>query len=246
MTARPSSKAAGRVALIAAGLAGLGLPACSVPPPTPAAERLAPEAQASGTLGPYVLQPGDDIEITFPRTPELNARQIIRPDGLIALPAAAGAAHGALQAAGATPEALEARVAGAYAAELKSPEVRVLIRTFGSNTVFVTGEVNRPGAVALAGSMTALQAVLAAEGFKSSARARQVLLIRPGSGGAASWRLMNFDKAFERADLGDDVPLAPHDIVYVPRSRIGAADEAVDLYIRRLLPVQPGLTVPVS
>jgi protein involved in polysaccharide export with SLBB domain len=64
--------------------------------------------------------------------------------------------------------------------------------------------------------------------------------------GHASWQILNLGKGLGSADFTDDLRLAPHDILYVPRSPIGNVDEFVDLYIRRLLPIQPGIQVPVS
>jgi polysaccharide biosynthesis/export protein PslD len=193
---------------------------------------------------PYVLAPGDEIEINFFRTPELNERQIIRPDGAISLLGVDPPDPGEIQAADLTTSQLTDALAYAYRNELKDPTIAVAVRAFGSNVVYVTGEVNRPGAVPIAGDMTALQAILTAEGVKSSARPQEVLLIRPAGHGHAHWQLLDLGKAYGRGDLSDDVRLAPRDIVYVPRSHIGNADEFVDLYVRKLLPIQPGINIP--
>ncbi len=193
---------------------------------------------------PYVLAPGDEIEITFFRTPELNQRQIIRPDGLISLLGLDPPDPAELQASDLTTGQLTDALAYAYRNELKQPTIGVAIRSFGSNVIYVAGEVNKPGAVALAGDMTALQAILTAAGVKSSGRPEEVLLIRPAEPGHAHWQILNLGKAFGQGDVSDDVRLAPRDIVYVPRSHIGNADEFVDLYIRRLLPIQPGINIP--
>ena len=40
---------------------------------------------APATMLSYVLAPGDDVEISFYRTPELNQHQLVRPDGGISL-----------------------------------------------------------------------------------------------------------------------------------------------------------------
>ena len=133
-----------------------------------------------------------------------------------------------------------------YAGELKDPDIAVVIRAYGSNQVYVTGEVTRPTAIPIAGPMTVLQAILAADGFKVTSRPDEVLVIRPLGNGKASWRVVNLGKALGRADLHDDVRLAPRDIVYVPRSHIADAGEFVDLYIRRLLPIQPGIQIPLN
>lgn len=235
------------VGFLAGVLLVCGATGC-VAPPVPSGGMInTPSRVVPANLLNYVLAPGDEIEITFRRTPELNQRELIRPDGAISVTDAdARTGEKGLVAANLTVQQLRGALVQLYQSELKDPDISVTIRTFGSNTVYVAGEVGRPGMLPLTGAMSALQAVLAAEGFKSSARTGEVLLIRPAGSGRASWQILNLGKAFGRADLGDDVRLAPHDILYVPRSHIGNADEFVDLYIRRLLPIQPGIQVPLS
>jgi protein involved in polysaccharide export with SLBB domain len=232
--------------LLCALAVGLAATACALPPPEPPTS-----AQAQRTRIPlptdqtYVLAAGDEIEVGFFRTPELNTREIIRPDGGISLLGLSDPRAREVQAANLTVHQLRDELKAAYRAELKNPDISVVVRTFGSNHVYVTGEVGKPGTVPLAGPMTALQAVLASEGFKSTARPTEVLLIRPTGAGKASWQLLNLGKVLGKADFSDDVPLAPHDIIYVPRSHIGNVDEFVDVYIRRLLPFQPSIQTPV-
>lgn len=225
----------------------LALAACaSVPPPRPSGvlRDARPLARADDQI--YVLQPGDEIEIAFARTPELNVRQVIRPDGGVSLVDAPPPQPKEVRAADLTVHQLRDQLQAIYAAELKEPDISVVVRAYGSNVVYVTGEVGRPGATPIAGPMTALQAILAADGFKTTSRPDQVLLIRRGPSGRATWRVLNLSKALGRADLRDDMRLAPRDIVYVPRSHIADVGEFVDLYIRRVLPIQPGVQVPVN
>ena len=226
----------------------LAATACaSVPPPRPSGA-LKPSAHPLGRADDqiYVLQPGDEIEIAFARTPELNVRQVIRPDGGVALVDPPAPQPHEVRAADLTVHQLRDQLQQIYAAELKEPDISVVVRAYGSNQVYVTGEVARPTAIPLAGPMTVLQAVLAADGFKTTSRPDQVVVIRPLGNGRASWQVVNLGKALGRADLHDDVRLAARDIVYVPRSHIADVGEFVDLYIRRLLPIQPGIQIPFN
>jgi len=220
-----------------------GLSACAIEPPVPSADL----SLGSAALAPrpaYVLEPGDEIELIFVRTPELNVKQTISPSGEITLVGGVDPKKRQFSAAFMTTAELSARLEQAYSAELRDPDIAVVVRTYGSNRVYVTGEVAHPGAIALAGSMTALQAILSAEGFKSTAKTDEVLLIRPTGRRTATWKLLNLKKSMRHGDLADDYALEPHDIIYVPRSHIGNIDEFVDLYIRRLLPITPGIQLP--
>ena len=234
-----------RLLILAAACGALA--ACAVPPPRPAGS-LTPSASplAPAEDDVYALQPGDEVEISFARTPELNVRQVIRPDGGVALVDVPPPQPREVRAADLTVHQLHDLLMRVYAAELKDPDISVVVRAYGSNVVYVTGEVVRPTSIPIAGPMTALQAILAADGLKTTSRPDQVLIIRPLGGGKASWLVLDLSKAFRHADLGDDVRLAPRDIVYVPRSHIGNIAEFVDLYIRRLLPIQPGVQIPFN
>lgn len=232
--------------LIVALVFSLSGTACMLPPPQPPTSAQAQRARIPlPTQQTYVLASGDEIEVGFFRTPELNTREIIRPDGGISLLGLSNPRGREVQAANLTVHQLRDELRVVYRSELKDPDISVVVRTFGSNHVYVTGEVGKPGVVPLAGPMTALQAVLASEGFKSTSLPTEVLLIRPTGAGKASWQLLNLNKALGAADFSDDVALAPHDIIYVPRSHIGNIDEFVDVYIRRLLPFQPSIQTPV-
>lgn len=221
----------------------LGLAACVAPPPPPLFGNPGAHAIPNGPVAEYRLNPGDEIEITFLNTPEFNSHQIIRADGAISLTGLKPPAPAELLAANLSVRELNRYLIDAYAKELRDPQISVTLKAYGANVVYVMGEVGRPGAVPFAGSMSALQAIAAAEGPKSTARLNQVLVIRRERNGQTSWRELNVGRALGAADFRNDPPLQPRDVVYVPRSVIGNIDEFVDVYIRKVLPISPGLTL---
>lgn len=189
----------------------------------------------------YLLQPGDNIEIKFAYVPDLNQAQIIRPDGKISLPLV----HD-VTAAGMTPGDLQDALLKRYQdTALKSPELVVIVREFNSNKIYIGGEVGQPGAQPLLTPTTVLQAILQANGFKNTARANEVLLIRQHTGGGYDWQVLNLEKALAGQDFAGNIPLAPRDVIYVPRSDIANVDVFVDQYIRQVLPIAPGVSVPL-
>ncbi|HLI77025.1 MAG TPA: polysaccharide biosynthesis/export family protein, partial [Acidobacteriaceae bacterium] len=122
---------------------------------------------------PYLIQPGDTIDVTFRYTPEFNDAAVIGPDGRTTLKAA-----GTLQAAGLTVKELEASIADASKLKLVNPEVAVTLKDFDRPHVFVAGEVNAPGRQELRRPTTALQAILMCGGPKEDAAMGRVLLFR--------------------------------------------------------------------
>jgi len=242
LTGHLSQGAAQRLTAVCAALS-LALTACVAPPPPPVFGNPGAHAFPNGPVAEYRLNPGDEIDITFVNTPEFNSHQIIRADGAISLQGLKPPAPAELIAANLSIRELTRYLIDAYSSELRNPQISVTVKAYGANVVYVMGEVGRPGAVPFAGAMSALQAIAAAEGPKSTARLNQVLVIRRDRNGQTSWRELNIGRALGAADFRDDPPLQPRDLIYVPRSVIGNVDEFVDIYIRKVLPISPGLTL---
>jgi polysaccharide export outer membrane protein len=90
------------------------------------------------------------------------------------------------------------------------------------------------------GDINALQAVIMAGGFKTSAKQNQVVIIRRGPGGRAMMRLADLRRGAKDPGSVDAVPLRRFDVVYVPRSNVSKAGLFVQQYIRDVAPVDLG------
>jgi protein involved in polysaccharide export with SLBB domain len=178
----------------------------------------------------YRMQPGDEIEIRFFYNPELNQTVIVRPDGKISLPVVDD-----VQAAGLTPSELDALLTQIYGQELRKPMVTVIVKTFTSQRVYVGGEVGRPGIVELTAGMTALQAVIAVEGFKDTAKPEAVIVIRNGATDAPIPIRVDLEQSIDGETTTGDIQLQAFDVVYVPKSAIANANLFVKQYIRDLI-----------
>jgi protein involved in polysaccharide export with SLBB domain len=188
----------------------------------------------------FVLHPGDQVDVRFYKTPELNLERIpVRPDGRISC-----YLIGDVQAAGRTPAELAAALRSAYQRELDQPKVEVIVRSV-TTTVYVQGEVGggaaaSPGGIQYVDGMTALQAISQAGGFRDSAARDSVILIRREGDEYRGYRL-DLEKATDGKDFSDDVRLAPRDIVVIPRSGIAQVNLFVQQYIRNNLPIDPSI-----
>lgn len=178
----------------------------------------------------YRLKPGDELEVKLPFTPELNDRQQIGPDGTITLPLI-----GSTRAAGRSLDELTGDLRQHYRRHLRDPEVHVVPRTFGSQKIFVGGEVTRPGLLDLPGRIGVIEAITMAGGLTEKAGADDVAVIRRNAQGVPMLRIVNL-KAFVADPGGADVPLRGFDMVFVPRSSIAEVDLFIDQYINKVLP----------
>ena len=179
----------------------------------------------------YRIYVGDQLDIKFFYNPELNETVIVRPDGRISLQLV----H-ELMAAGLTPAELRALLTKAYVTELKKPEVTVIIRSFAGRSVYVDGEVYRPGIFTPLRPITVLQSIAQAGGVKDSARTSEVVVIRRGADNKPLVIPVNIKKVVDGRDLKQDILLQPFDIVYVPKTFIANVNVWVDQYLRKNIP----------
>lgn len=180
----------------------------------------------------YRIAPGDDLEIVFFHTPNLNLTVPVRPDGGISVPLA----H-EVHAAGLTPEELRELLTRSFARELENPELAVVVRTFSGNRVHIGGEVNRPGIYPLQGYMSALDAILGAGVVTRTARLEDVIVIRRDDESGFKIIPLNMKKVLDGTDPTQNLALAPFDAVFVPTSPVADFANFVNLYIRESIPI---------
>lgn len=90
------------------------------------------------------------------------------------------------------------------------PEVKGL-----GNSIYVFGEVRRPGLQALVKDLTALRALINAGGFTNFASLRNVSIIRGPDDKKEKIRV-NVKELLDDPEKGRDIPLQSGDVIYVP------------------------------
>ncbi len=124
---------------------------------------------------------------------------------------------------------------------LRDPEVIVSVTKFAERSVYVAGEVGKAGSIPYAKGLTPLQAVIAAGGFLEGARADSVILIRTNdSSEEVLARKINL-VAVVADGMKEPIYLAPHDVVYVPKTPIAEAGLWVKQHITDIIPVFRGM-----
>jgi protein involved in polysaccharide export with SLBB domain len=123
---------------------------------------------------------------------------------------------GTLPAKGLTLSALERILVQKLQLYVMNPEVRVTIRRFSPDSVFVMGKVTRPGPVAYRSGIRLLAAVAEAEGFAEDADRTNVLVHR-GVGADRKTFTIDALTAPSSDDPAGDFQIFPGDIVDVQR-----------------------------
>jgi len=122
----------------------------------------------------FLLGPEDELEITVWKNLELSRITAIRPDGLISMPLI-----GDIQAAGLTADVLAQRITERLKQYFATtPSVSVSVKTINSYSVFVLGEVAKPGKYQLKSYITVLQAISTAGGFTDYAKRNKLQIVR--------------------------------------------------------------------
>lgn len=122
----------------------------------------------------FLLGPEDELEITVWGNKDLTRATVIRPDGLISMPII-----GDVKAAGLTADALAQRIAERLKQYLATnPSVSVSVKTINSYSVYVLGEVAKPGKFQLKSYVTVLQAISMAGGFTDYAKKNKLQVVR--------------------------------------------------------------------
>jgi protein involved in polysaccharide export with SLBB domain len=183
----------------------------------------------------YVIVPDDTLQIRYLFHPEMNQEAVVQPDGKIT-----AALAGQVVVAGLTTAQLEQLLKERTSKELRKPEVAVNITRFAERTIYVGGEVGKPGIIRYKKGLTPLQAVIASGGFLDSARADSVVLIRNGQhGGEVISRKLNLTESVTES-IKEPLFLAPHDVLYVPKTSIAEANLWVKQHITDLFPFLRG------
>ncbi len=187
-------------------------------------------------MGDYYLQPGDNLDVKFFYTPELNDNVTIRPDGKITLQLI-----DEIQAAGLTPAELDGVITDAYCGLLKEPVASVIIKEFGGQRIYVGGEVNSPQVLNVVGRINALQAIFDAGGFRDDAKLSKVIIVSRGHGNLPLVREVNLKNALKGELSEKEYLLKPFDMVYVPKTNLAKSSEFIT-QIYKFIPPRIGLS----
>ena len=193
--------AVGLVALV------LGVGGCTTAYPP-----LAPGGQVDA---PYLIGPGDTLEIRVWRNPELSMSIPVRPDGMISTPLVED-----LPASGKTATQLARDIEKALAKYIQTPVVTVVLTSFVGpygQQVRVIGEAAKPQALAFRNNMTLLDVMIAVGGITDFADGNKASILRMSGGRSQQFGVRLVD-LLKRGDLSANVAMRPGDVLIIPQS----------------------------
>jgi len=196
-------------------LLGLAMLGCAPKAPIPNIAEAPEELRRALTPAEFQLGPGDKIDIAVWRHPDLNLSVTIAPDGSITYPLV-----GTVTVAGMTFPELSQALTTAIAEYYEAPQVAVNIAELNSQKIFVLGDgVTVPQVLQLDNEMSVLEALTRAGGLNSTARTRNVLLVRGGIDEPSLYTI-DVNAIYSEGRMDQMVYLQQGDIVVVPNRTI--------------------------
>jgi polysaccharide export outer membrane protein len=159
----------------------------------------------------FVIGNDDVLAISVWKEPELSKAIPVRSDGRISLPLV-----GEVQASGQTPLKLEQEIANKLQPYIEDPEVTVIVQQINSDRFNILGRVAKPGTYSLSSSVTVLDAIAIAGGFRDFAKEKSIYILRQNPDGSASRIPFNYQQVIKGKNTAQNIKLQRHDTIVVP------------------------------
>ena len=179
--------------------------------PTKLAGNAASANQGAPHDDTYRVGAADVLAVNVWKEPEISRTVTVRSDGKITLPLV-----GELQAGGLTPLQLEQEITKKLTHYISEPEVAVIVQDSKSQRINILGQVERPGSYLLMNSMTVLDAIAMAGGFKDFAKQKGIYILRNSPDGTQVKFPFNYKDVIKGKNTAQNIRLAPSDTVVVP------------------------------
>ncbi len=158
----------------------------------------------------YLLQPGDILEISVWKEPDLQSEVLVHPDGRISFPLV-----GSVMAKGRSVQAVNAAITARLEKYIPDPVVTVNLKQMSGNRIYVVGKVLKPGEFLSNRNVDVMQAIGMAGGLNPFAEGDEILILRRVKGVQKSIPF-DYDSVVEGKDLTQNIMLEPGDVVVVP------------------------------
>lgn len=160
----------------------------------------------------YIIGPEDLLEITVWKNADLSKTVQVRPDGKLSLPLV-----GDVSAVGRSAGQLTQDIADRLKAYMENPTVSIVVREVNSYSIFVLGEVTKPGKYPLKSKTTLLQAITLAQGFTAVAARNKIVIFRLGKDTEGLTKIKaSYDDIVLRDGTKQNIELKPGDQIVVP------------------------------
>ena len=164
---------------------------------------------AQATAG-YTVKPGDTLEISVWKEPDLQRTVLVRPDGQFSFPLV-----GEVDARGKTVNELNKTVSERLQRYISDAVVTISVQEIKGNKIYVLGQVNKPGEFIVNPSVNIMQALSMAGGMTPFAATNDIIVLR-GQGKGQNAMAFRYNDVVRGRSLDTNIELLSGDIVVVP------------------------------
>jgi polysaccharide export outer membrane protein len=158
----------------------------------------------------YRIGPGDVLDISDWKNPDLSKVVIVLPDGKISFPLI-----GEVVAGGKTIVELKKELEERISRYVTDPILSVIVSKVNSLQIYIIGKVNKPGSFVLDRNINVLQALTMAGGLNPFAQSDKIKIFRE-QGTSTSIIPFNYDEVVKNNNLEMNILLNGGDIIVVP------------------------------
>ena len=161
-------------------------------------------------LPDYLLNPGDELQISVWKEPDLTLKVIVRPDGKLSVPLA-----GEVVAAGRTIVQIQTDITNRLLKYIPEAVVTATLTGMDGNRVYVIGQVNKPGAIVMNPRLSVIQALSIAGGTTPFASVNDIIVLR-GAGTRQLTLRFKYGEVSKGKSLEQNIRLEAGDVIIVP------------------------------
>ena len=158
----------------------------------------------------YAVLPGDVLQISVWKEPDLQLEVLVRPDSAFSFPLA-----GDISTAGFSVVELQTELTKRLSRYISNPVVTVSVTEVLGNKVYVIGQVNNPGAFVVNPQVDVMQALSMAGGVTAFAAANDIKILRR-TGPRQIALSFKYNDVLKGRKLEQNIVLQSGDIVVVP------------------------------
>lgn len=159
---------------------------------------------------PYTINPGDLLEISVWKEPDLQRQVLVRPDGAFSFPLS-----GNIVAEGRTVEDVRLEITAQLEAYIPDLVVTVTVAEIRGNKIFVIGQVKTPGEFVVNPRVDVIQALSIAGGMTPFAQVNNIKILRRRNG-KQMIQDFRYSDIIKGEDLEQNILLEVGDVVLVP------------------------------
>jgi len=158
----------------------------------------------------YVVLPGDVLQISVWKEPDLQLEVLVRPDSAFSFPLA-----GDISTKGLSVVELQAELAQRLSRYISNPVVTISVTQVLGNKIYVIGQVNNPGDFVVNPQVDVMQALSMAGGLTAFAATSDIKILRR-TGQSQTAIAFKYNDVLKGRDLKQNIVLQSGDIVVVP------------------------------